>query len=190
MQSEPDKPAVVLIPIGDVAANLLHSLVAPLGATFGLPCQVSTSIPIPPAAYDRQRGQYVGSHILSALARVDLLHAERALGVVDADCYAPGLNFIFGQADIHDRDCFIALPRLRQSFYGLAEDEPLFRERVLKEAVHELGHTYGLRHCRDSRCVMHFSNSLHDTDVKGAGFCPRCRAQVRQGTKDRGRMNE
>jgi archaemetzincin len=54
--------------------------------------------------------------------------------------------------------------------------------------VHELGHTYGLRHCRDPRCVMHFSNSLHDTDVKGAGFCPRCRAQMWQGTKDRGRM--
>jgi archaemetzincin len=190
MQIEADKPAVVLIPIGDVAANLLHSLVAPLGATFGLPCQVIAPIPILPAAYDRQRGQYVGSHILSALARLDLPHAERALGVVDADCYAPGLNFIFGQASIHDRDCFIALPRLRQSFYGLPEDEPLFRERVLKEAVHELGHTYGLRHCRDPRCVMHFSNSLHDTDVKGAGFCPRCRAQVRQGTKDRGRMNE
>jgi len=48
------------------------------------------------------------------------------LGVIDADCYAPGLNFILGQASIHDRDAFIALPRLRPSFYGLQEDESLF----------------------------------------------------------------
>jgi archaemetzincin len=34
------------------------------------------------------------------------------------------------------------------------------------EAVHELGHAFGLTHCEKSRCVMHFSNSLQDTDFK------------------------
>ena len=59
-------------------------------------------------------------------------------------------------------------------FDGLAEDPDLYRRRALTECVHELGHTWGLRHCRDARCVMHFSNSLLDTDTKGAAFCSRC----------------
>jgi len=165
---------ILLVPIGPVQAGLLSNLTQPLAETFGLPCRIVAPIPIPPAAFNHRRGQYEGSRILAALARLPLPDAERVLGVVDADCYAPGLNFIFGQASIHGRDCFIALPRLRQSFYGLPEDEALFRQRMLKEAVHELGHTYDLGHCPDPRCVMHFSNSLYDTDGKKAEFCLHC----------------
>ena len=175
-----EKPAIVLVPIGPLPAGQLEHLLAPLGATFGLPCRVVASMPVPRTAYDRSRGQYVGSTILAMLAQLPVPDAERVLGVIDADCYAAGLNFILGQASLQGRDAFIALPRLRQSFYGLPEDEALFRERALKEAVHELGHTYGLRHCPDPRCVMHFSNSLHDTDVKGSAFCARCRPQLEE----------
>ena len=172
------KPATILVPLGAVPADLLDGLVTPLGAAFGLPCRVAAPIPIPPAAYDRRRRQYIGHVILTTLARLSLPDAGHVLGIIDADCYAPGLNFIFGEASLHARDAFIALPRLRPSFYGLPEDVPLFQERVSKEAVHELGHTYGLTHCPNPKCVMHFSNSLHDTDVKGAAFCPRCQARL------------
>jgi Peptidase family M54 len=69
------------------------------------------------------------------------------------------LNFVFGIAQSRGRAAVISLCRL-----GLGADPPLRRERVLKEAVHELGHTLGLNHCPDAKCVMHFSNSLADTD--------------------------
>lgn len=180
-----EKPAIVLLPIGSVSTDLLDHLPAPLSAAFGLPCRVAASVPISPRACDRRRRQYVGRRILTMLARLDIPNAERVLGLIEADCYAPGLNFILGQASIHGRDAFIALSRLRQSFYGLPEDEALFRERALKEAVHELGHTYGLQHCPDRKCVMHFSNSLRDTDVKEAEFCPRCWTLFRELTRGR-----
>jgi len=170
---------IALIPIGNAPTGLLHSLTEPLSATFGRPCQVDGIVPLPPSAYDRRRGQYSGRSILSLLAGLDVPDAGRVLGIVDADCYAPGLNFIFGRArmGVHARVAFIALPRLRQSFYNLAEDEALFRERALKEAVHELGHTYGLDHCPDVTCVMYSSIDLRDTDVKRAGFCLDCRVR-------------
>ena len=90
------------------------------------------------------------------------------MGLADADCYAPGLNFVFGQATLGGQEACVARLRLRPSFYGLPENLPLFRRRVLKEAVRELGHTWGLGHCSDGQCVMVFSNTLQDTDAKEA----------------------
>ncbi len=84
---------------------------------------------------------------------------------------------VFGLADQASRRAIIALPRLRQTYYGLSEDTKLFQQRVLKEAVHELGHVFGLSHCTDRRCVMAFSNSLADTDFKSHEFCSKCRRQ-------------
>ncbi len=171
-------PALALVSIGPVPADLLDYLKAPLTATFGLSCLVPPAISIPQKAYDRRRAQYVGHRILKALALLRMPDAERVLGLIDADCYAPGLNFVLGQARSFGRDAFIALARLRESFYGLPADEARLRQRALKEAVHELGHTYGLRHCPATRCVMHFSNSLRDTDIKEAEFCSRCGVQL------------
>ncbi|MFQ5892664.1 MAG: hypothetical protein ACE5HW_07710, partial [Candidatus Methanofastidiosia archaeon] len=54
----------------------------------------------------------------------------------------------------------------------------VFLERVLKEAIHELGHTFGLRQCKNSRCVMFFSNSLWDTDYKSKEYCEICRSYL------------
>jgi archaemetzincin len=170
-----DSTAIVLVPV-----NVIESLIAPVTDAFGLPCRVSERIEIHAAAYDHRRSQCRGAAMMRALAQLALPDGEHALGLIDADCCAAGLNFIFGQAQRSGRRAFIALPRLRPSFYGVAEDEGLFHQPVLKEAVHELGHTYGLAHCRKPDCVMHFSHSLHDTDVKGAEFCPRCEMQLEE----------
>jgi archaemetzincin len=97
---------------------------------------------------------------------------------MDADCYTPGLNFVFGQASRPGREALIALGRLREEFYDQPPNSRLFTERVVKEAVHELGHTYGLGHCPARSCVMHFSNRLADTDHKSDRFCRRCRAAL------------
>jgi len=91
------------------------------------------------------------------------------------DLFAPGLNFVFGQAAVGGRICVVSLARLRPSFYGEEDDEDLLRLRAIKESVHELGHTFGLEHCPHRECVMHFSNCLEDTDIKGVFPCPSCR---------------
>lgn len=166
--------AISLVPLGSIPTDLLSWLAEQLAAVFNRPVIVNEPIPLPAAGYDSPRCQYRGDVILAALQAVASPTVERVLGVLDADCYTPGLNFIFGQAALDGRVAFIALPRLRPSFYGMAEDPPRFRQRILTEAVHELGHTWGLTHCPDPHCVMHFSNTLHDTDVKGTAFCQRC----------------
>ena len=174
------KNVIVLIPIGPVWPDLLTWLDSRLVKVLGRHVIVSKGIPLPEAGYDPRRRQYLGQAILDVLRALPYPTAGRVLGLTEADCTTPGLNFIFGQAALNGREAFVALPRLRSSFYGLAEapDLPDWRRRALKECVHELGHTWGLRHCRDARCVMHFSNSLLDTDAKGAAFCSRCQRRL------------
>ena len=50
--------------------------------------------------------------------------------------------------------------------------------RTQKEAVHELGHTFNLQHCHRTFCVMHFSNSIFDTDKKESLLCDQCYLQA------------
>ena len=102
---------------------------------------------------------------------------DRCLGMVDVDLYSPGLNFIFGEADISAGVAVISVYHLRGG-WGLPYTETLFQERVVKEAIHELGHLYYLNHCPNIKCVMHFSNSLADTDIKEASFCPKCQQRL------------
>jgi len=168
---------IVLIPISSVDKAILEALRQPLEEVFGQRTRLGNSVALPRESWNQHRGQHLASLLLAELPSLPQ-SGDRVLGVADVDIFAPGLNFVFGEANITGKRVLISLPRLRQEFYGLPKDENLFRERAVKEAVHELGHTYGLGHCPDPTCVMHFSNSLADTDLKGWNFCPNCQEKV------------
>ncbi len=170
---------IALVPISRVEEAILTVIGEGLQEAFGRACVCAAPLPHPDYAYERRRGQYLADAILARLRTLDL-PAERWLGIVDVDLYTPGLNFVFGQASVGGPAAVIALPRLRQGFYGWPEDMAVFHQRAVKEAVHELGHTYGLGHCPDTTCVMHFSNSLLDTDRKGDKFCLRRKDKIRR----------
>jgi archaemetzincin len=131
----------------------------------------------PNYAFSPTRKQYQADPMLEKLSGFDP-QAERMLGVADLDLFTSGLNFIFGQAQIGGPAAIIALARLHPEFWGQSADAQLLLQRTIKEAVHELGHTYGLQHCSSSTCVMYFSNTLGDTDRKSDQFCSRHQAQL------------
>ena len=137
---------------------------------------IGETAPLREEAFDKKRKQYQSHDILSEVQSYAIRtpSLSRVLGVVDADIFVPELNFVFGEASCPGKAAVISLWRLKPEFYGDAANRALFLERALKEAVHELGHTLGLRHCSRSSCVMHFSNSISDTDIKQSLFCDRC----------------
>ncbi|GAB4425275.1 MAG: archaemetzincin family Zn-dependent metalloprotease [Thermodesulfovibrionales bacterium] len=172
---------ILLIPIGSVDLDVLRSIADALKGTFHCEAELGKEMPIPQGSYNNRRKQYHSTAILREMQFFKPESSDRMLGVADIDLYVPELNFVFGEADISAGVAVISLARLRQEFYGLRPDKGLFHIRAIKEAIHEIGHTYGLSHCPDQKCVMHFSNSLRDTDIKGPGFCGTCKKSVVKG---------
>lgn len=171
-----------ILPVGQVDAVMLLKLKEKVVQVFpDVTCEVvDVQLPLPEKAFDKKRKQYRSDVILS---RIQAFAAKRkrlrsVLGVVDADIFGSELSFMFGEAACPGKVALVSLWRLRPEFYGDASNMELFSARALKEAVHELGHTLGLKHCHRSSCAMYFSNSIFDTDRKQGLFCDECYVQV------------
>jgi archaemetzincin len=169
--------SILLVPFGEIDKKVIEKLQVDLGKIFNKQVGAGQGMPHPDDAYNKKRNQYLSTALLKTLMEQKEYRAYgKVLGVVDQDLYVPELNFVFGEAG--QKAAVISLTRLRQEFYRLPQDQNLFYKRALTEAVHELGHTYGLGHCRNPGCVMFFSNSLMDTDRKGPEFCPECKTKL------------
>ncbi len=167
---------VRLIPVGRVDEDLLRELIQVLREKLGVTAEVGELVEIPKVAFDSGRNQYRSTRILQELdktSRPD--RKDQLLAVTEVDLFVPALNFVFGEALPPKNMAIISLCRLRQEFYGRPSDHNLLRERMVKEAVHEIGHVWGMGHCSNSHCVMFFSNTLADTDRKSDTFCERCK---------------
>lgn len=133
----------------------------------------------PEIAYDPTRGQYNSTRLLAELLHDPRRPPWRILGVAGVDLFTPVLTFVFGEAQLDGRAAVVSTHRLQAELYGLPENRQLLAERLLKESMHELGHTAGLVHCHDPGCVMQVSTYVEDIDIKPAMFCLRCLEVVR-----------
>ena len=167
-------PRIQLVPVGKVDSAILDYLALALPAGVGGPCTVARKGIDPREAFDARRQQFHSTLLLTRLADLPLEDGACALGVADVDLFIPILTYVFGEARIGGRVAIFSATRLKQEFYGLPQDQVLFYDRCEKEALHELGHTFGLVHCPFYDCVMHYSNSIEDVDVKSATWCRDC----------------
>lgn len=161
----------------------LERLAAGLASRWREPCRLRREPVDASFAYDALRRQYHSTAILASLDRTVAEAESRVLGVTALDLFVPIFTFVFGEAQICGRCAVVSTYRLRQEFYGLPTNPVLTEERLLKESVHELGHTYGLRHCHNWRCVMASSHAVDRVDLKSAELCAACRAGISDSTR-------
>lgn len=166
---------ILIFPVGGVETSIVELLALLLPENVDFPCKVSDAVIGLEDAYDVGRKQYYSTRLLERLLTYRAGTDTKLLGVADVDLFMPPLSFVFGEAQFNNSAAIISIYRLRQEFYGLPEDADLLYHRCEKEAIHELGHCFGLIHCKDYRCVMYLSYSVEDIDLKSSFFCEKCR---------------
>lgn len=182
-------PVVYLRWIGakDVEPGLMQWLESQVARAFGVLVRTVDQAEGPTDTFDPARGQFSSTRIL----RWTLAHrpedALKVLSLTDGDLFIPVLTFVFGEAQVGGVAGVVSTARLGPEFYGLPPDPARFRARLEKECLHELGHTFGLVHCRRPGCVMAASLTVLDVDAKQGAFCPDCRARLREMAGGEGR---
>jgi archaemetzincin len=131
--------------------------------------------------YDPVRRQYDGSQILKKVDSLFSSDSVKTLGLFNVDLFIPILTYIFGQAVLNGRTGIASLYRLSNERYGIEPDDKVILERFQKEIIHELGHTFGLKHCYVPTCVMRSSTYVEDIDQKSPNLCPACRNEIESG---------
>jgi archaemetzincin len=169
---------VHLLPVGKVDASLLRDLRDAIPQRLHVACEIMPGELDPAPAYHIERQQYHSSQILERMQPLVRASDWRLLGITSVDLYIPILKYVFGEAQMGGPCALISYYRLRQEFYGLDSDNALLSQRLLKESVHELGHTLDLRHCQDYRCAMASAHAVEWIDIRESILCESCRSQV------------
>jgi archaemetzincin len=124
--------------------------------------------------WNTERNQHNSNWILSQLLQKLPTDSDKIIGITDYDLYMPILSYVFGEAELGGRAAIVSTYRLQNELYGLPASQASLESRALKEAVHELGHTFGLVHCRNQKCVMRSSTYVEEIDLKTENFCSDC----------------
>ncbi len=179
--------AIQLLPIGNAESGIVRELIHPLQKTFRADIVlVKENVPLQ-RFYDPDRGQYNSTSILQYLherfvarqSHGEIPHTTY-LAITSSDLFIPILTYVFGEAELNGRVAVASYYRLQNELYGLPPNRPLLIRRLIKESIHELGHTYGLVHCLSQACVMHTSTYVEDIDLKDEEFCVECERLIRR----------
>lgn len=167
-----------LISFGYFEKELLEMIVNDVEREFLVPVKTKEGYLDLSDFYDAPRRQYDGNKLLKALELHYASNDYKTLGLFNVDLFIPILTYIFGQAFLNGNTGIASIYRLENERYGIKPDKQLFVSRFCKEVIHELGHTFGLIHCRNQSCVMRSSTYVEDIDQKSHHFCQKCREEL------------
>ena len=166
--------SIRIVPINTVDAAFTNRLGPCLEERFLVAASVERSLVVARTTLNATRGQLFVSTLSAKVQHAHPQGGGALLAITDFDLYKTSHRFVFGDADDANGIAVVSLHRLRSEFYGEPADANLLFQRLLKEAIHELGHAFGLKHCYNARCAMYYSNSIFETDNKAPNFCEVC----------------
>ncbi len=164
---------IAIVPIGSFDLELIEIIISRIENIFGVSSEILPLLNDLSFALDHKRKQYHSTPILEKLAAKSPPNAIKILALCHVDLFIPILTHVYGEAQIGGKACIISTHRLNEGRSHLNLREP-YLSRIVKEAVHELGHTFTLRHCKDPGCLMHYCRSEGDVDRKTDELCRYC----------------
>jgi archaemetzincin len=174
--------SILISPIRIYEPELLSEIRYAIHSAFGYPVIISSLLEDITFAYYPGRGQYNSTAILQKLEELAPPGVLKVIAVTRVDLFIPILTYVYGEAQLGGRSCVVSTHRLMDDS-PISFEEKKIRERILKEAVHELGHTFNIRHCNDPMCIMHFCRSVEDVDRKSDRLCRYCRVLLEDEKK-------
>lgn len=170
-----DEHVLVLSPLGRFEKSFLKILQAEIEELFKWKCTVIRLIPDIRFSLDPVRKQYYSTLILKKLADQSPHNAVKVIGLTDVDLFIPIFTYVYGEAQLGGKACIVSTYRLKEGVAFPTDESDIFLARTIKEVLHELGHTFNLKHCPDPTCIMHYCRSIQDVDRKANRFCRYCR---------------
>jgi archaemetzincin len=172
LTSQPEH-SIAIVPIGSFDLELIEIIISRIERIFGFSGEIIPLLSDLSFALDAKRQQYHSTPILAKLAAKAPSFALKVLALCHVDLFIPILTHVYGEAQIGGKACIVSTHRLNEGQSHLNLHEP-YLSRIVKEAVHELGHTFSLRHCQDPGCLMHYCRNEDDVDRKTDDLCRYC----------------
>ena len=165
---------IAVVPLGRMGSDVVRVVSDNLQGILRLPVDVAEAAPIPQTAFMESRNQYNSMTVIKYLAENHSRGHIKVLGVTTKDLCTPILTYVFGEAYMGGNAAVMSCFRLYRGQSGEPVSTDLFLNRVVKVALHEIGHTFNVPHCHAGRCVMRASNSLKELDEKLNYLCNYC----------------
>ena len=173
---------ILISPVGELSAEMIEAVAAEIERAFGFSTETGSVLEDLAFALDQNRHQYHSTLILDQLAAKIPRHCIRVLAIAQVDLFIPILTHVYGEAQLGGSACIISTFRLNEGGSGM-NIPPRYIERIVKEAIHELGHTFNLRHCPEHTCIMHYCRTEEDVDRKSDKLCRYCKIMVEDEIK-------
>jgi len=171
-----------MVPVGEVSQRILDKVRNELETNLNIKCRIMPKLSIPEETFNRWRKQYNAENVMELLStKSEVKFIDKnipTLLITNVDLYYGGLNFVFGLEDPTKSSAIVSIMRLRPEFYDEKANLNILEERTVKEVTHAIGHCFGLGHCINNWCVMCFSPSVNDVDLKQKYFCENCKVKL------------
>lgn len=176
-----EKLLVAVQPLGKIKPELLEKVKAQIKQSYDVKVVIKPELPLPKEAYYPAGGRYRAEKILAYLRKIDT-SSTRIMGVTDKDISTTKGKYpdwgIIGLGDIGGRACVVSTFRMRGTKTKCSQK--VFEERCSKVIAHELGHTFGLKHCPAAGCLMQDYKGTVHTITTLSDFCMSCKEKLAQ----------
>lgn len=160
-------------PFSGIPGSTVQAIVKKLQSVYPGQVRVKKTLKLPVKAFNKAKTRYRADSLIRYLNRLSNGN-QLIIGITNKDIsttkgiYADwgimGLGFCPGKS------CIVSTFRLR----GNNREEKLF-----KLALHELGHTQGLKHCPIKNCFMRDAKGKDHWNEQN-GFCKRCKINLKR----------